>query len=418
MIFHVPFIDSSIKKTTLVQTYIIVVLYIMSLTLTELPLSEQIFFSFLHFNVIYFLKINSIKSIFYLLFGIIHIYFYQSITFMTLIFLVINLFSILAFQVNFVGRNFLLKIPIKTIIFIYIFDLCVFENELKVTNYVFMLIMVVMDYIPNVKIAGITRENILTITYLLVSTAINVVSLYFGIRYGYPSLMSAASISCYNGFSILLTLIADNLSRLQKNKKFSYGYLRIKVLFKYIGSVIIVFSAFCLLNKELQAVLLPSKYTNNPWISTILSGLDFLLTFFGTIYIENISFESFFDSASILFLCDIFISSSAFISSLFDALFRLPQIDSFLALLIVQAIILAIAPEFPELIKILLQSSPYATSVLRKEGVFADVDVSSWCLTRDFCLISIKYPSSSINRLNERMSRIRKLYKEVTLESL
>ncbi|EAY23046.1 cation efflux family protein [Trichomonas vaginalis G3] len=356
IIFHFPYIFADISKYHHIYLMTAQCLIVTSLVSSGLDFSECLFYFFIQQNTISLLKDRSPIVILLLSLESIFIFNSDHLTHLSIAFIAFCFVGQFAIYIVFPSEFHNLQFPSKTMIFGMLIDLCC---GVKVKPFLF-LIAVVLYPVSNFTYTSIyrfTRENLFSFIYLIVSFTMNIYGIMSGIKLGAGPLIISSELSLYNTISLMIVLFGEIIAREPISKEFSYGKGRIKYVFQLTSSIIILYSAFFLLVDNTTSCFMDSIYVRDPSRVVLLSLVDFGISLFGAISIGNAALTSF------SLMCDIFISSSALISSLFDYLFNFPSFDIVISYFIIVTIFITTVSE--------LRDSLYALMLCSSRKLFA-----------------------------------------------
>ena len=358
-IFHFPYFY---KKTSKIKSSLIMsleMLFDLSLVLADINFSTTLFFAFLHMTIIFQLiernqlVIITIISEFYFVFNYPHTFTNQNIIFIVCsIIPEVSFYFVLKddeFQRQMKGLFY--NFPSKIMIACMLVDIIIFRADVDKKIFPISIILAFVDYPDFLKYAKFTKGNVFSFLYIMCSLSINIYGVTYGVNNGASSLISSSTLSLYNTISLAIVLAGDLNSRLSPDKRFSFGYKYSTDVFHFVNSLIILFSAFNLWTEFQSSALSPVIYVKRPFPLVLISACDFLLTLIGAVTIGHTKITTF------TILNDIFNSSAALISSLFDSIFNLPQADHLISAAIVITIFTTAMPELAEAARSLFMRS-------------------------------------------------------------
>ena len=345
LIFHIFFLYNYNKSSKLsllakFQLFLIGFLLISSLLLTNFSFSKIIFFFLIHSTIFNQILHKNITVLFTIL-AELYYFFPFKIKFFNLNISLLLFSSIIPqFCLIFLfDQNKLIlfdkfsSFPTKTMIFCLLCDIIIFKTQIERKFFLISLFLYIVKYPKQFfKKLNFTKTDLYNILYLVVSLTMNIHGIIYGLKIGSSSLASSSTLSLYNTLSLCIVLFGAINSRKLPNNKYSYGYKNIIRIFHFVASLLILFSGINLWSDLTKNSLLPSIYVKRPSNLVLLSLIDFLLSLIGALTIGHTKITTF------TIIHDIFNSSIALISSLFDWIFNFPAADQLLCVIIVLAI--------------------------------------------------------------------------------
>ena len=295
----------------------------------------------------------------------------------------INVFSLVfvlcSFIPLFIAKSLVKKMdvfqnfPSKSMIFALILD-SMMGQKIRKISFILSIFLYTVRYPKSFPVIRIESENVYSFIYIVASFSVNIYGLIYGLNNGSTALVSSSVLSIYNACSLVVVLFGDLVSHSPPNKQYSYGLHGIKHVFKFTSSLIILSSAYNLLMETSSGCLLPAIFVKSPWPVVFISTADFIMTLIGATTIGNFSITSY------SLLCDIFISSSALISALFDTIFDLPQFDTIVSFVVCLILFVTLVNEIRGALNHLsLFSSKRAKNViLGKVGLDQNTECHIW----------------------------------------
>lgn len=366
ILFHIPHLFEDMSKHHHIYFIAVECLILTALVTSGLDFSECLFYYFIQQDALTLLREKSPIIVFILSLEFVSILFSEHLNNIALGLVGVCFLGQLSIYVVMPSFYENSKFPSKTMIFGMIIDLMC---GVRVKSFIF-IVSIVLYPVSNYTYASVykfTKENLFSFTYLIISFILNIYGIYSGLKIGSGALIGSAELSLYNTISLTIVLFGEVMSREPASPEYSYGKYRIQYIFQFTSVVVILFSAFRLLATNASSCFLDIIYVRNPLKVVMLSLIDFGISIFGVVTLGSGSTTSF------SLLCDIFISSSALISALFDYIFNLPAFDLFISYLIVGTIFATTISELRDAIQPLNLVSPrtFVSKTLSKFGLRA-----------------------------------------------
>jgi len=390
LIIHIPLTTQRIRIPIHVILFSAETLMLVSMKTSLIGYSDSILLTILHINTLIHIR-N--KKIGFILYGIAEIYMISQlyIGMLEFCFLALSLFSI--FIISLILDYKFVDFEIQPLFLAFFID-SLFGNHIFISRLIICISLFLFKTICSYNFPPFSSENRNSFIYVFIALSFNFFAIYSGMMCQSEALIASSILSIYNNLALLSTILGDCVSRLPPTKLFSFGASRAKYISHFCRSLIILYSAYDLCFIETKSLFLPLQYTPHPWKVVSISACGFVITLLGALYFGKIRFSSFFAYASLPLLCDIFVSAAAFVSSLFDASFDMPEVDEFVTVLIIIIIFVTVFPEFISSLNLLLLETPSPTfcSRILKRLSFGSyhTDMNIWKLNSGMFVATFK----------------------------
>ena len=381
--------------------YISFSLSISSIVLTQLSFGHQVFFCFVHFELIRSISNKSPVSLLCSFAEIYAFYLIDRINHYILLVIMLNFLGILGLYTVF---NYKVYPQFNGVSTILTAILSIFSAQtIDIPLFMIFILFSLPRFPAPFTLNEITHDNIKFLIVAFTSFVVNIITFLYGVKCQSVGQQSVSLMLISNNIALFFSVLADILSRSPPNRKFSFGLERVTIVFSFSMSILLLFTSYNCISISVMFFVnfkLVSKTSKELLILTVISCfLDIL----STMSLKSLNFrncEILKKSELIPIIIDFTLSFASVVSAVISYFFEINFFDPFVSIATAIMFFIMSLPKFNNCFNILLEAVPKNIHI---QEILKDIQFST---KPDAKLLTIGEETGHVMTLNCRIDGI------------
>lgn len=339
-------------------------LLISSIVLTQLTFSLQVFFCFLHIELIQTILKKSPASILCIFAEFYAISLIESINHYILFLLMLNFIAVIGIHIT---LDYSILTPFNGFSSFLTSILSIFSSQtINVPLFLLFILFSLPRFPVPFTLNEINNENLKFFAVSIVSFSINLLTFFFGVKYHSSGQQSVSLMSMSNNLSLFFSVLANIESHNKPDSLFSYGYKRVKIVCGFSMSILLLFSSYNCISISMSYLMdmeLTSRTKKELLILTIISCLIDIITSLSLRSIDPRNCNLIARKELIPLVINFTLSLAAIISTCFSYFFGINFLDPIVSFITAVVLFVISLPQFKHSFLILLEAVPRNTHI-------------------------------------------------------
>ncbi|OHT06756.1 hypothetical protein TRFO_05432 [Tritrichomonas foetus] len=359
IVFLIPFIQLKRPKSYYFLFYSSFTLFISSIVLTQLTFSHQVFFCFLHIELIRSFLDKSPVSVLCVIAEFYSICLIDILDHYIIFILMLNFLATIGLYIVF---DYNMYIPFNGVSTLLTSILSIFSSQtINIPLFIVFIIFSLPRFPVPFTLNETTTENMKFFFFTFLSFSVNITTFIFGVKYHSPGQQSASLMSISNNVALFLSVLSDIESRGRPNSMFSFGYERAKILCDFSMSILLLFSSYNCISITMIYIVDFDLNTRTSKDLLILTVVSCMVDIFGSLFLRSLDprhCELLNRAELVPLIIDFTLSLATVISTSLSYFFEINIFDPIVSLATAAMFFVLSVPKFKSCFLILLEASP------------------------------------------------------------